>query len=255
MPSAIHIRDVNDNTFDITTIQQLDDTDIKQIVLFYEPIQILNIKILKDSGDTNKYIISLYTNESVINVDSNVTISKKNFDRMDNVKNFKHFYLYLRDIEFIRGTVQLQPKFGAVNTITSVRDITPLEYYMDALEICDNNLKQTITDCNQNDLFCKQEMKSYRELKKNCKPQINNSSNQENEDLKNQIDSNNQENQDLKQQLESKNQEIKELKKHINSNNKNSNNSQSTQTTTVIICVLIIIILVGLCIYLYFFKR
>jgi len=216
--------------------------------LFYEPIQILNIKILKDSGDTNKYIISLYTNESVINVDSNVTISKKNFDRMDNVKNFKHFYLYLRDIEFIRGTVQLQPKFGAVNTITPVTDINPLDYYMDALEICDNKLNHQTIDCNKNDLFCKQEMKLYRELRKTCNTQ----SNQENKDLNNQIDSKNQENQDLKQQLESKNQEIIELKKQ---NNKNPNNSLSTQTTIVIICVFIIIILLGLCIYLYFFKR
>jgi hypothetical protein len=253
MPSLISVTDVNSNNFDITTIQQLDNIDIKQIVLFYEPIQILNIKIIKDRGDTNKYIISLYTNQFVINVDNDVYITEEKFDRMEKSSRFAHFNLNLRDIEFIRGTVQLQPKFGAVNTITSVRDITPLEYYMDALDICDNNLKKTITDCNQNDLFCKQEMKVYRELKRTCNTQINNSSNQENEDLKNQIDSNNQENQDLKQQLESKNQEIKELKKHINSNNKNSNNSQSTQTTTVIICVLIIIILVGLCIYLYFF--
>ena len=84
MPSLISVTDVNDNKFNITTIQQLDNIDIEQIVLFYEPIQIRNIKILKDRGDTNKYIISLYTNEFVINVDSNVYISKQNFpDRMD----------------------------------------------------------------------------------------------------------------------------------------------------------------------------
>ena len=51
----------------------------------------------------------------------------------------------------------------------------------------------------------------------------------------------------------------KELKKQINLNNENNkkiNDSQSTQTTTIIIiCVLIIIVLLGLCIYLYFFKR
>ena len=51
----------------------------------------------------------------------------------------------------------------------------------------------------------------------------------------------------------------KELKKQINLNNENNkkiNDSQSTQTTPIIIiCVLIIILLLGLCTYLYFFKR
>jgi hypothetical protein len=239
MPSTIHIQNVNTDYLSISDIQQLENNDIKQIVLFYEPTQILNIKILKDRGDTNKYIITLYTNEFVINVDSNVTISKENFEeRMDKSKKSNHFYLYLRDIEFIRGTVQLETKFGVVNSITPVTDINPLEYYMDALDICDNKLNQKITQCEKQNKFYEEEMKLYRELKRTCNTQINNSSNQEN--------------QDLKQQLESKNQEIIELKKQ---NNKNPNDSQSTQTTIIIICVLIIILLLGLCIYLYFFKR
>lgn len=49
------------------------------------------------------------------------------------------------------------------------------------------------------------------------------------------------------------------LKEQINLNNENNkkiNDLKSTQTTTIIIiCVLIIILLLGLCIYLYFFKR
>ena len=72
MPSLIRVTDVNDNNFDITTIQQLENNDIKKIVLFHEPIQLRNLKILKDKDDTNNYIISLYTNDFVINVDNDV---------------------------------------------------------------------------------------------------------------------------------------------------------------------------------------
>ena len=151
--------------------------------------------------------------------------------------------------------ISLQYKFGKVNEITPVTDINPLDYYMDALDICDNKLNKTITDCEKQNKFCEREMKLYRELRKTCNTQIKNSKIQENEELKLQIDSNNQENQDLKQQLESKNQEIIKLKKQINSNNQNSNNSQTTPNITMIICVLIIILLLGFCIYLYFFKR
>ena len=53
-------------------------------------------------------------------------------------------------------------------------------------------------------------------------------------------------------------QENKELKKQIHSNNqdtKNSNCSQTTPITSIIIFVFIIVLLMGLCIYLYFFKR
>ena len=48
MPSTIHIQNVNTDYLSISDIQQLENNDIKQIVLFYEPIQILSIKILKD---------------------------------------------------------------------------------------------------------------------------------------------------------------------------------------------------------------
>ena len=139
--------------------------------------------------------------------------------------------------------------------LTLLQDINTFEYYIDALDICDNKLNQTITDCEKQNKFCEGEMTLYRELRKTCNTQIKNSKIQENEELKLQIDSNNQENQDLKQQLESKNQEIIKLKKQINSNNQNSNNSQTTPNITMIICVLIIILLLGFCIYLYFFKR
>ena len=253
--SIIAVNDVNDNLFDITNIQQLENYDIKQIILFYEPIKLGYLKIIRDRGDTNNYIVTLYTKEYVINVDKDVYIRQKKLDIIEESIKSEYFILYLQNIEFINGTVQLQTKFGAtVNAIIPVRDINPLEYYMDALDICDNKLNKTITDCEKQNNFCEREMKLYRDLKQTCKTQINGSKIQENEELKNQIDSNNQENQDLKQQLESKNQEIIQLKKQ-NQNNKNSNNSQSTQTTTIIICVLIIILLSSLCIYLYFFYR
>ena len=125
--------------------------------------------------------------------------------------------------------MQLDTKFGDVNTMIPVTVINPLEYYNDALEICDNKLNQNITDCENYKSFCEQQMKLYCDNKKSCTTRINDLDN-ENKDLKNQIDSNNQD-------------------------NKNPNNSQSTQTTFIIICVLIIVLLLGLCIYLYFFKR
>ena len=52
--------------------------------------------------------------------------------------------------------------------------------------------------------------------------------------------------------------ENEELKKQIESNNQNTKNSKCSQTTpktSIIICVIIIVLLLGLCIYLYFFKR
>ena len=238
MPSSIHIKDANTEYLDISNIQQLQNNDIKQIVLFYEPIKLGYLKIIRDRGDTNNYILTLYTKEYVINVDKDVYIRQEKVDRIDESIKSEYYVLNLKIIEFINGTVQLQTKFGVVNTITPVADINPMEYYIDALDICDNKLNKTITDCEKQNNFCEQEMKLYRELKRTCRTQINNSSNQEN--------------QDLKQQLESKNHEIIELKKQ---NNKNPNNSQSTQTTIIIICVLIIIFLISLCIYLYFFKR
>lgn len=254
--SIIAVKGVNDNIFDITNIQQLENYDIKQIVLFYEPIKLGYLKIIRDRGDTNNYILTLYTKDYVINVDKDVYIRQENVERLDISSRSAYFIWYLQNIEFINGTVQLQTKFGAaVNTIIPVTDIDSLEYNMDALDICDNKLNKTITDCEKQNNFCEREMKLYRDLKKTCKTQINGSSNQENEELKIQIDSSNQENQELKQQLESKNQEIIKLKKQINSNNQNSNNSQTTPNITMIICVLIIILLLGFCIYLYFFKR
>ena len=256
--SIIAVNDVNDNLFDSTNIQQLENYDIKQIILFYEPIKLGYLKIIRDRGDTNNYILTLYTKEYVINVDKDVYIRQKKLDIIEESIKSEYFILNLKNIEFINGTVQLKTKFGAINTIIPVTDINTFEYYIDALDICDNKLNKTITDCEKQNNFCEREMKLYRDLKKTCKTQINGSKIQENEELKIQIDSNNQENQDLKQQLESKNEEIKELKKKINSNNqdnKDSNNSQSTQTTIIIICVFIIILLVSLCIYLYFFKR
>ena len=152
--SIISVKGVNDNFFDITNIQQLENYDIKQIVLFYEPIKLGYLKIHRDRGDTNNYIITLYTKEYVITVDKDVYIQQENVDRLDKSTRSAFFVLYLQNMDFINGTVQLETKFGvAVNTITLVQDIDSLEYYMDALEICDNNLKQTITDCQNQNMF------------------------------------------------------------------------------------------------------
>ena len=127
--SIIAVKDVNDNLFDITNIQQLENYDIKQIVLFYEPIKLGYLKILRNKDDTNNYIITLYTKEYVITVDKDVYIREENVDRLDISTRSAYFILYLQNIEFINGTVQLETKFGAaVNTITLVQDIDLLEY-------------------------------------------------------------------------------------------------------------------------------
>ena len=42
--SIIAVKVVNDNIFDITNIQQLENYEIKQIVLFYEPIKLGYLK-------------------------------------------------------------------------------------------------------------------------------------------------------------------------------------------------------------------
>ena len=89
--SIIAVKGVNDNIFDITNIQQLENYDIKQIVLFYEPTQIIHIKILKDNGDTNNYIISLYMIQFVIKVDNDVYITEKN-QQNEEIKKIRTLY-------------------------------------------------------------------------------------------------------------------------------------------------------------------
>ena len=118
--SIIAVNDVNDNLFDITNIQQLENYDIKQIILFYEPIKLGYLKIIRDRGDTNNYILTLYTKEYVINVDKDVYIRQKKLDIIEKSIKSEYFILNLKNIEFINGTVQLKTKFGAVNTIIPV---------------------------------------------------------------------------------------------------------------------------------------
>ena len=112
--SIIAVNDVNDNLFDSTNIQQLENYDIKQIILFYEPIKLGYLKIIRDRGDTNNYILTLYTKEYVINVDKDVYIRQKKLDIIEESIKSEYFILNLKNIEFINGTVQLQTKFGAI---------------------------------------------------------------------------------------------------------------------------------------------
>jgi flagellar basal body-associated protein FliL len=99
-------------------------------------------------------------------------------------------------------------------------------------------IKQKHTDCENRIATIQQEHNTDNErAAKTCAENVHHWTKREH-DCKNQKNDLKLENEELKKQL-----------------GKKSNGSQSTSNTSIIICVLIILLLLGLCIYLYFFKR
>ena len=121
-----------------------------------------------------------------------------------------------------------------------------------SLEEKDNECKSSLEE---KEMEYQQKIRKFRDDYEKDKERINkNLGNRIYECNKDKKSCDERENDCINENIELK-RENEELKKQIKSNNQNSKCSQTTPKTSIIICVIIIVLLLGLCIYLYFFKR
>ena len=124
--------------------------------------------------------------------------------------------------------------------------------YIENLEEKENDCKRRLEE---EDIKCKDKIIKNQRINENDHERIYQTLRDELYDLtKLKKLSDERENDCINENIELK-RENEELKKQIKSNNQNSKCSQTTPKTSIIICVIIIVLLLGLCIYLYFFKR
>ena len=189
--------------------------------LFDEPIQfITDIEIGYEPGDDiGIYIFTLYTNDYKINLTKTTYIyyeSKKNESILN---NGEYVSLNMHTKDFFKLTVQKREKNDIINK--------RIYFILDNQEFACDECLDRINECRQ---YNNNQNQYYYEMEKEFKKLLRD------------ISTFRMENDKLKKQINSKDQDTK-----------NSNNSQSTPNRSIIICVLIVVL--GLCIYLYFFKR
>ena len=259
---------------------------VEQVVLIKEPTKLTHVEI-RDLLDTDKknrsYTVTLYTETWQISIDDTIDITN---DRSRDDREIRtsesdngSVYLNLHNIESFRVAIKKKEQDDVLNVIqhiaspidydTSSEETGPVpfknsdldncsvmltqceltksdklketEQCMGALQQCTlykSNLEQKHTDCEKRISKIQQEHNIDKEqATKICIGTIDH--------WKDQKESCDTSEHDLKRENE-------ELKKQIG---KKSNGSQSTPNSSIITCVAIIILLLGLCIYLYFFKR
>ena len=208
---------LKDSENQITTLIQDNPT-----VLFNTPTQPTFIGIQQVEEDTNKYYVTLYTNNYKINLSKTTHISYNEDEREIIINSTAHLSINIHTY-FYRGTVKIRP------TPTNIT-FNKLINLFDENEIID--CAELLNDYKQYNIYKSQQ---YQELETSCRSQIS-----EFQKKNWQFTVLNIQNENLKSQN-------KEFKKQIDTNNQNNKIS-------IIICVIIIMLLLGLCIYLYSFK-
>ena len=263
---------------------------VKQLVLIEKPTKLTHVEI-RDLLDTDKknrsYTVTLYTNTWQISIDNTIDITNDSSLPDRDIKTSESVgsvYLNLHNIESFVVTIKKKEQDDVLNVIQHIA--SPIDYVssseqtvpfknsaldnctdmltqceitksdkiketeqcIGALQQCTidkSNLEQKHTDYDNRILKIQQEHNRDNErAAKTCIDTINYWTTEKKSCDKHEHDCRNQKN-DLKRENE-------ELKKQLG---KKSNGSQSTPNTSIIICVAIIILLLGLCTYLYFFKR
>ena len=209
---------LKDSENQITTLIQDNPT-----VLFNTPTQPTYIGIQTVDDDTNKYYVTLYTNNYKINLSKTTHISYNEDEREGIINQPAYVQINTHNNDFYRGTVQIRP------TPTNIT-FNKLINLFDENEIVD--CAELLNDYKQYNIYKSQQ---YQELETSCRSQIS-----EFQKKNWQFTVLNIQNENLKSQN-------KEFKKQIDTNNQNNKIS-------IIICVIIIMLLLGLCIYLYSFK-
>ena len=240
-------------------------------VLFNRPRRIQKITKSKESYSSN-FIITLYTDTFQISTDKyDFYIDKDGFKKEKEIlyidNNILTLNLYNRT--FIKGTFKMKTESDILNEIIplspSEHTVAPFnEGRFDNLKQVNN--EEPVYDCSKYEkkvLECESQLKrrniEYENIKKKLienKTYYDDVLKQKDKECESKVTiCNNELNYctEARQRIDEYELENDELKKQIESKNKNCNNLQSTQTNTIItICVLL---LLGLCIYLYFFKR